>query len=186
METIEVDIGSIQPHPKNPHKINPDDVAMVENSIKDYGFIQPIAIWTDNVIRVGHTRFAAAKKLGLKKVPVVVLSHLNERQADALLAIDNQTHAGFKWDYDLLADLVQGDPETDWGKFFSANELSSLLNNEEPEDDPVAEVELPPNFKIIVNCQDEREQQRIFDELTRKGYDVYIPGKNDANAVQYD
>ena len=180
-----VDIDSISPHPRNPHKIKTEDVAIVEESIKDFGFVQPIAIWTDNVIRIGHTRHAAAKKLGMKKVPVVVLSRLTENQADALLAIDNQTHAGFKWDYDKLADLIQTDGETDWGKFFSANELSSLLNEEEP-DEPVPEVELPPTYKLIVNCESEADQNILYQELIRKGYDVYVPGKDEANADQYD
>lgn len=179
LQIVEVDIDSIKPHPNNPHKIGDNDVAVVRNSIEQFGFIQPIAVWTDNVIRIGHTRWQAAKKLGLKKVPVVVLSRLSQSEADALLAIDNQTHAGFRWDYDKLSELIQGEPEMDWGKYFSADALASLLDEESDDDDqPVGEIDLPDEYKIIITCQDEREQTALYDELSRKGYDCFIPGND--------
>lgn len=180
-ELIEVDLDSIKPHPNNPHKIRDNDVAMVQNSIKDFGYIQPIAIWTDNVIRIGHTRYQALKNLGVKKVKVVLLSRLTREEADALLAIDNQTHSGFTWDFENLAELVQKNDSVEWGKYFSADSLSTLFGDEEENtDEPEsAAVDLPIEYKIIVTLDNEREQTTLFDELTRKGYDCFIPGGNE-------
>ena len=68
LKVLDVDIDSIKPHPKNPHKIDDKAVKVVQASIQQFGYVQPIAIWTDNIIRIGHTRWQAAKQLGLKKI----------------------------------------------------------------------------------------------------------------------
>ena len=70
MQIREFGIDKIKPYEKNPRK-NEDSVKYVANSIKEFGFKVPIVIDADNVIVAGHTRWKAAKQLGLEKVPCI-------------------------------------------------------------------------------------------------------------------
>ena len=68
MNNIEyVNTGSVKPYDKNPRR-NDDSVEFVANSIKEFGFQQPIVVDKDMVVIAGHTRLKAAKKLNLKEV----------------------------------------------------------------------------------------------------------------------
>lgn len=84
-------IDQIKPFENNPRK-NDSAVEAVGRSIKEFGFKQPIVVDTENVIVVGHTRWKAAQKIGLAKVPVHVASDLTPEQARAYRIADNQTN----------------------------------------------------------------------------------------------
>lgn len=73
MKVVEWEIGRVRPYEKNPRIIPEEAVERVAASIREFGFQQPIVVDKDGVIIVGHTRLKAAEKLGLEKVPVVVL-----------------------------------------------------------------------------------------------------------------
>ena len=98
-------IASIKPYDKNPRR-NDDAVDAVANSITEFGFKNPIIVDNNLVIIAGHTRLKAAKKLGLKEVPVIIASDLSEDQAKAYRLVDNRTSELASWDYDLLADEI--------------------------------------------------------------------------------
>ena len=92
-------IDKIIPYISNPRKnLNVDKVA---GSIKEFGFQQPIVVDESFTIIVGHTRFEAAKKLGLKKVPVLV-AQLDETKAKAYRIADNRLGEDSDWDIPLL------------------------------------------------------------------------------------
>ena len=76
------DVEALKPYENNPRD-NRRAVDLVAGSIDNYGFLQPVVISPDNVIIVGHTRLEAAKKLGLKQIPVVVADELTEEQKRA-------------------------------------------------------------------------------------------------------
>ena len=101
-------LSRIKPYPGNP-RINDDAVDAVAAYIREYGFLQPIVVDQDYVIVVGHTRWKAAQKLGLEKVPVHVAKDLTPAQIKAYRIADNQTATIAEWDYDQmpieLADL---------------------------------------------------------------------------------
>ena len=94
-------IDKITPYGKNP-RINDDAVQYVAESIKEFGFINPILLDANGVIIAGHTRLKAAKKLGIKEVPVVYVDDLNEEQAKAFRLADNKTGEFAEWDTALL------------------------------------------------------------------------------------
>ncbi|MBC7772784.1 MAG: ParB N-terminal domain-containing protein, partial [Pyrinomonadaceae bacterium] len=94
-------IESVKPYEKNPRK-NDGAVDAVAASLREYGFRQPIVVDKDGVIVVGHTRWKAAKKLGLAQVPVHVASELTDAQAKAYRLCDNQTATISEWDFELL------------------------------------------------------------------------------------
>src|SRR5262245_8793461 len=101
MKVEERDINSLVPYARNPRK-NDQAIDAVAASIKEFGFKQPIVVDTDGVIVAGHTRMKAAKKLGIKKVPVVVASDLSPAQVQAFRLLDNRVAQKAEWDAELL------------------------------------------------------------------------------------
>ena len=94
-------ISTIHPYENNP-RINDPAVDAVAASIKEFGFRQPVVVDEEGVIIVGHTRYKAALKLGLKKVPVHLARGLTPAQARAYRIADNQTSTLSRWDDDKL------------------------------------------------------------------------------------
>jgi DNA modification methylase len=144
-------ITDIKPYPNNP-RINDGAVDTVAGSIKEFGFRQPIVVDSDSVIICGHTRFKAAQKLELEKVPVHVAKDLSPEQIKAYRIADNKTAELAEWNYDLLpielADLQSCN--YDLGLLgFDQDELAKLLNPElnegltDPDDIPA-----PPDEAI--------------------------------------
>ncbi|WP_425446656.1 DNA modification methylase [Dethiothermospora halolimnae] len=82
---------------------NEKAVDKVANSIKEFGFKNPILIDTNNEIIAGHTRLLAAKKLGLKEVPTIKVDDLSPEQIKAFRIADNKTAEYSEWDFELLA-----------------------------------------------------------------------------------
>lgn len=106
MEIREFGIDEIKPYEKNPRK-NENSVKFVVNSIKEFGFKVPIVIDADNVIVAGHTRWKAAKQLGLEKVPCIKADDLSPAQIKAFRLADNKVGEFSQWDMDLLGDELK-------------------------------------------------------------------------------
>lgn len=169
-------ITDIKPYPNNP-RINDDAVDTVAGSIKEFGFRQPIVVDSDSVIICGHTRFKAAKKLGLEKVPVHVAQDLSPEQIKAYRIADNKTAELAEWNYDLLpielADLQSCN--YDLGLLgFDQDELAKLLNPElnegltDPDDIPAppdAAITQPGDLWVLGNhrllCGDSSNPQHL-------------------------
>ena len=101
MQIESVALNKIIPYIRNPRK-NENAVEKVASSIQEFGFRQPIVVDAENVIIAGHTRFEAAKRLGLDVVPIHVADGLTEQQAKAYRIADNRVGQEAEWDYDLL------------------------------------------------------------------------------------
>ncbi|MDD5697368.1 MAG: ParB N-terminal domain-containing protein, partial [Victivallaceae bacterium] len=133
MQIEQRNINEIIPYEHNP-RINDNAVDAVVTSIKEYGFRQPIVVDADGVIIVGHTRWKAAKKMGLETVPVHIAADLPPEKVKAYRIADNQTGNIAEWDYDLLplelADLQNMDFDLSL-LGFDADELDKILNGNE-------------------------------------------------------
>lgn len=116
MQVQSMKISEVKPYPNNPRN-NDDGVEAVANSIKEFGWQQPIVVDKDNVIIVGHTRYKAAKKLGMDKVPVVVASNLSDEQVRAYRLADNKTGELTDWDMSLLDDELGDIADIDMSDF---------------------------------------------------------------------
>lgn len=103
MNVFEKKISEIRPYEKNAKKHDKKQIANVAESIKQYGFVQPVVIDRDGVIVIGHCRVDAAKKLGMKTVPCVCVDDLTPEQVNALRLVDNKSNES-EWDMDLLAE----------------------------------------------------------------------------------
>ncbi len=123
-------LSEIKPYENNP-RLNDDAVDAVAQSIREFGFRQPIVVDGDGVIIAGHTRFKAAHKLGLEKVPVHVAKDMTPEQIKAYRIADNKTNELSDWNYDLLP-IELGDLQSmnyDLGLLgFDQDELAKLLN----------------------------------------------------------
>ena len=86
---------------------NDAGVAKVADSIKEFGFLNPILIDKNNVIISGHTRLKAAKMLGLEEVPCII-QDMSEEDAKLARIIDNKSHEYSTWDVGKLAKQLYG------------------------------------------------------------------------------
>ena len=124
------DLTDIHPYEANP-RINDQAVDAVARSLQEFGWRQPIVVDIEGVIVVGHTRWKAAQKLGLEKVPVHVATDLTPEQARAYRIADNQTASIAEWDMELLPielTALQG-MDVDLGLLgFDEVELARLLD----------------------------------------------------------
>jgi len=126
MKIVETPIGKIKPYHKNPRN-NENAIDEVAQSIKDYSFVQPIVVDKKNVIIIGHTRFLAAQKLKMRKVPVVFATELTPKQVKALRIADNKVGEIATWNFDFLKDELTGLNNFFTG--FEGDELNSILGD---------------------------------------------------------
>lgn len=131
-----IDVSTLIPYARNSRTHSDDQVQQVAASIKEFGFTNPILISETDDIIAGHGRLMAAKLLGMKEVPCIRLSHLNDKQRKAYVIADNKLALNAGWDDELLA-LELGELKD--GEFdlsltgFSQDELDALLLVEEVE-----------------------------------------------------
>ena len=102
-----MNVNDLIPYINNP-RINDEAVDVVAASIKEFGFKNPIIIDKGNVIIAGHARLKAAKKLGLKEVPVIRVEDLTDKQIKAFRIADNRTSEFAEWDMELLEIELEG------------------------------------------------------------------------------
>lgn len=107
MNIIYKKIDELKPYAKNPRK-NDDAVEYVANSIKEFGFTVPVVIDKKNVIVAGHTRYKAAKRLGIEDIPCIIASDLSAKQIKAYRLVDNKTQELSSWDYSKLIEELTG------------------------------------------------------------------------------
>ena len=96
-----VKVNDVIPYEKNAKKHPDEQVEWIANSIKEFGWQQPLVLDKDNVVVIGHGRLLAAKKLGIDEVPCVYADDLSDEQIRALRLADNKTNES-DWDLDLL------------------------------------------------------------------------------------
>lgn len=105
-KALDTPISLIKPAPDNPREIPEKAVEQVAKSIQEFGWQQPLVTDNNRVIIAGHTRYLAAKKLGLKTVPCIKAAHLTPEQAQAYRIADNRSHDYTTWDYPELIQQI--------------------------------------------------------------------------------
>ena len=148
------DINSIQPYINNPRKLKDSAIEKVAKSIKEFGFRQPIVVDTNRIIVVGHTRYRASKKLGLKEVPITIAENLTQEQINAYRIADNRTNEEAEWDLELLKTEIK---ELELADFnldltgFDEDQLNNMLFEEKQgltDEDEVPEAPEEPITKL--------------------------------------
>jgi len=156
---------------RNARKISEAAVAKVAASIKEFGFRQPLVVDSEAVIICGHARLLAAKRLGLKEVPVHVAIGLTPAQVKAYRLMDNRSHQETSWDIDLLplefADLkdlsidlsLTGFDDLQVMRFLNGGSAAGPGFN-------VGDIA----FKIVLDCDSEVQQAELLRRFTDEGY----------------
>lgn len=138
MDIKNIAVKDLIPYQKNTKKHDDVQINNVAESIKQYGFVQPIVIDKNNVVVIGHCRLLAAKKLKMQEVPCVCVEDLTEEQVKALRIVDNKSNES-PWDFDNLADeladLDLSDFDFDFGIDTDAEEETEIVEDEAPEVD---------------------------------------------------
>ena len=101
-KVIQVNVDDLKPYENNPRTHSSTQIERLVNSIKEFGFTNPLLIDPENNLIAGHGRLQAGLILGMDKVPAIVLSHLTDAQKRAYVIADNQLALNSGWDDDLL------------------------------------------------------------------------------------
>lgn len=145
--------AKLLPYARNARTHSEEQVAQIAASIAEFGFTNPILAGSDGVIVAGHGRLAAAQKLGLEVVPVVVLDHLSPTQRRALVIADNRIAENAGWDDAMLRIEIAALQDDDFDLSltgFDADALAELMAGDESDgegqsdDDAVPEVAETP------------------------------------------
>jgi DNA modification methylase len=138
MEIRSVKIKEIKPYDRNAKKHDDSQINNVAESIRQFGFVQPIVIDSNGVIVIGHCRFEAAKRLKYAEVPCIMVDDLTPEQVDALRIVDNKTNES-PWDIDLLAEELQDLDlsmfDFAWDLMEETAEATEIIEDEAPEVD---------------------------------------------------
>lgn len=136
MQIIYKKLEELHPYKNNPRR-NGKAVDAVANSIQEFGFKVPAVIDKSGEIIAGHTRYKAAKKLGMKEIPCIIADDLTEEQVRAFRLADNKVGEIAEWDFEILDEELAemscidmekfgffdtGISEDDIDKYFSPNE----------------------------------------------------------------
>lgn len=170
----------LRPYERNARTHSPEQVAQIAASIQEFGFTNPLLVDGADGILAGHGRLAAAKDLGLAEVPVIVLDHLSAEQRRAYILADNQLALNAGWNVELLQQEVAALNLADFDLSllgFDEDRIAGLLDPEGIDreddgpppgaDDPGKDYE--QKYAVAVECADEAEQERVYEDLTARG-----------------
>lgn len=180
MKIIEKNIEDIKPYDRNTKKHDKKQINNVAESIKKFGFVQPIVIDKDGTIVIGHCRALAAKKIGMKSVPCVMVEDLTEEQINALRVVDNKSNES-EWDMDFLVSELANIDISDFDFNFETNKKSEK-DTIEGEVKFSEELLLTHNYIVLYFdndfdwevAQDKFGLQKVKDLIPRKGQPVGI------------
>ena len=169
MEDLRIEylpIDSLKPYENNARVHKDEDVNAIKASIEEFGFDDPVGIWSDdNIIVEGHGRLLAAKQLGMKTVPVIRLDHLTDEQRRAYALAHNRTAELSGWDFAIRDEELAQICEIDMSAFgFDMNDLENAIDEERKES------AFNDNLSVVVECQTEQEAEDLFERLNDEGY----------------
>jgi len=151
-------VDELIPYSKNARTHSESQVAQIAASIIEFGFTNPVLIDGEKGIIAGHGRLMAAKKLGLKEVPVVVLDHLSETQKKAYIIADNKLAENAGWDEEILASELADLKDENFNLDligFEDQELEKIFSNLYGKDEEKETEEVPaPEEKPISKSGD--------------------------------
>lgn len=162
MQIVNKPTAELKPYDKNAKKHDKKQIANVAESIKQFGFVQPIVLDKGNNVIIGHCRLEAAKKLHLDEVPCVMADDLTDEQVKKLRFLDNKLNES-DWDIDLIAEEIA---DLDFDGF----DVDWELFEDERTEIERKEIILNENISVIVECENDEEAETIFNKLSNEGY----------------
>ena len=179
-ELHNIALKDLNEYDRNPRKHGREQVAMIAESLKEYGWMIPIVVDSNRVIIAGHGRVAAAKKLGWDTALAMIVDDLTEEQVKAYRVADNKLAESSEWDIDLLKGELE---ELDALGFnmdslgFNTQELFSLTSQDAVEDQedvqklwedsgmPDLKNETLDTYKIIIHFDSIENRRKLLNEV---------------------
>lgn len=173
MQIEEIAVKDIKPYERNAKKHDERQVKNVMESIKAFGFAQPLVVDKDNVLIIGHCRLIAAKRLKMSKVPCVRMENLTDDDVARLRLLDNKLNES-EWDFDLLSEDV---PTLDFSDFDIDWNLPELgEDNDSIDHGSLADKFIVPPFSVLDTkqgyWQDRKKQWLEFGIKSEVGRDA--------------
>ena len=166
----QVKISQVKKNPNNPRIIKNDKFKKLVNSIKEFPEmlkLRPIVVDENMIVLGGNMRLKASKEAGLKEVWIEVAEGLTEEQKKEFIVKDN---VGFgEWEWDILANEWDSIQLEEWGLDVWKNEDDKQNNDVNDISDNISE-----EYRVEIELNSEREQEQIYNELTKKGYKCRI------------
>lgn len=155
---------------ENNAKLHPaEQIEQIKESIRDFGFNDPIAVWKDNKVIEGHGRLIASIELGLDEVPIIRLDNLTDDERKAYTLVHNKLTMNSDFDIGLL-NLELDDIDIDMSKFG----FESMFDEEFEQESEIKEATYSEKISVVIDCENDEEAERIFNELTEEGYECHI------------
>ena len=159
-------VNDLTPYENNAREHHDEDIGAIVNSIREFGFNDPIGVWgEDNTIVEGHGRLLAAQSIGMEKVPVIHLDDLTDEQRRAYALAHNKTAELSDWDFGTLESEL-ADIEIDMEQF------GFKIDEDEPTEPD--EVNYNEKISVVVDCVDDAEAEEVFNKLQAEGYSCRI------------
>ena len=176
-------VDSLKPYSKNARKHSEKDIQAIINSIEEFGFDDPIGIWSNqNIIVEGHGRLIAAKRLGMEKVPCIRLDHLTNEQRKAYALAHNKTAELSKWFDELLqSELV--DIENIDMELFGFDLDAMQEKEEEPGEVPFTEELMLEHNYIVLYFDNEFDWLVAQEKFGLKEVKDLIPRKKQPTGI---
>tara|TARA_R110002020_G_scaffold19853_3_gene68113 strand:- start:534 stop:1052 length:519 start_codon:yes stop_codon:yes gene_type:complete len=166
----QVKLSKVKGNPSNPRIIKNDKFKKLVKSIQEFPEmlkLRPIIVDEDMVVLGGNMRLKASKDAGLKEVWIEVAEGLTEEQKKEFIVKDN---VGFgEWEWDILANEWDSVQLAEWGLDVWQNEDDEQNNDVNDISDNISE-----EYRVEIELTSEREQEQVFNELTKKGYKCRI------------
>lgn len=164
-----IDKNELKAYANNAKIHTAEQIEQIKKSIEEFSFNDPIAVWKDNEIIEGHGRLMAALELDdITEVPIIRLDNLTDEQRRAYMLVHNKLTMNTDFDIELLGleldDIIDIDMEQ-YG--FDTNDIMSIYENGK-------EVEYKENISVVIDCKDEIEAEKIYNELKEGGYECRI------------
>lgn len=142
-----VDTDSVKEYENNAKRHPQEQIEQIKHSIQTYGFNDPVAIWNEIIVE-GHGRVLAAKELGIKKIPVIRLNNLSDKERREYMLVHNQTTMNSGWDFEKLeAELDELDFDGfDFGfqaTDFDETDLDDLFTDSEEKEKEPKKIQCP-------------------------------------------
>lgn len=170
MKIIQVNPTKLKYYERNNKKHPPEQIRQLMNSIREFGFVNPVLIDENDELIAGHGRTEAAKELQLKEIPAIRLIGLTVSQKRALRISDNKIAENASWDIDSLAFEIEA---LNLDSFdldvlgFSSEELDRLLPVDSPEDNTLPPTQAKPKTsRIMIDCLD-KDAEKLKEDIAK-------------------
>jgi ParB/RepB/Spo0J family partition protein len=162
MELEKIKIEKLEPATYNPRQISTKQYKDLKESITKFGIVDPLIVNKNSYTIVGgHQRYKICKELGYKEIGCIILDLNTEQERELNIRLNKNTG---EFDMDILANEFDIEELKDWG----FKEIDLGLNIDKIPDDLSDKLEL--QYKLEVDVTSEKEQEELYNELTKKGY----------------